>query len=1552
MRKLLCFALMLGTFGGMSCGNVSAQTRNGIPPFGSAAGGPDTINLANLNVDISVPIRSKAGRGTNFTYGLNYDSLIWSPVNSSGIVSWQPPSSDWGWSGLEPAGSSYVLYSVVFTSGHCGYQGQSSYQEWIYSNFAYYDNFGVWHQFPNIGGDYYNSPGGTTCPPNGPQPTTQMSELASDGSGYTLYATMAQNPIAHVVDKNGSTFNVPTSATVPTTGVTSTIDRNGNIISQSNGVYTDTLGTTALTLVSSLPTSTTLSYATPSGATPGYVVSYLGHIVRTAFGCSNVTEYNSGTTQIYLVDKITLPDGSFYHFTYEPTPGFSGDVTGRLASVTYPTGGQISYTYTGGSSGHITCSNGNPAGITRQTPDGTWSYSYVAGSGSASTTTTTDPTSSANQTVVQFQGMYETERKVYQGPSTGTLLQTVDTCYNSSASPCTTTAVNLPIAQTSRIVTLPGVSNLMSKVVNLYNGSGLPTEIDAYDYGPGAPPSSPLRKTVIAYAALGNGILSMPATVTVEDGSGVTKAQTTYTYDQGSVTATSGTPQHGAVTGSRGNATTISQLIQGTSTLSKTFTYYDTGTVNTTTDVNGTVTTLNYANSTSTCGNAFATSVNEPLSLSRSVTWNCSGAVQTQLTDENSQISSTTYTDPYFWRPASFTDPAGAVTSYSYATSSPFNWTDSKLTFNSGNSVVDSLLTVDSLGRVHLKQKRQGPASNNYDTVETDYDSVGRVARVTVPFSGTIGQTNSTAPATTTTYDPLSRPLIVTDGGSGTSTSTYSQNDVLVAIGPAPSGENTKSRQLEYNGMGQLTSVCELTSATGSGTCGQRNAQTGFWTTYTFDVMNDLTGVTQNAQAPAAQQQTRNYVYDGTSRLTSETNPEPGTTSYGYDSASGCTGTFTGDLVKRVDAVGNTTCFAYDILHRKTSATYSGPYSGVTPNKYFVYDAATVNSVAMVKAKTRLAEAYTATTQAGTKITDLGFSYSTRGETSDTYESTPHSSGYYHLTETYWASGLPFQLSGLPGLPAISYGGTIGSTVGLDGEGRITQVTASSGQNPLSGASYNVFGMPTSINYGSSDSDVFSYDANTARMTQYQFNVNTQSDMGTLTWNPNGTLKSLLIADAFNTADTQSCSYSFDDLKRVAGVNCGSATWTQTFGFDAFGNITKTGTVGFQPVYKNPTTGYTSNRFVSIPGVTVSYDLNGNVSNDGSHTYSWDAENRPVTIDGVNMTYDALGRMVEQNRSGVVTELVYGPTTEKLAFMSGQTLQKARVKLPGNASALYTSAGLSYYRHPDWLGSIRLGSNTARAMYSDVAYAPFGEAYAQAGATDYSFAGMDQDSVSGDYDGAEREYSTQGRWPSPDPSGSTSARLAFPQSWNRYAYALNNPLSLLDPTGLDCVYLNDGGSAAESIDTSSSAGECGSNGGYWIPGTVNPSSITVNVNSGWISASSNFGSFAAGCNGAGCGPGGTPGTNPFGGVPIDPATDPAIGAYGIVNNPAYYIIQDQLNALADWTNEKWQQSCPWLQWGVGGAVAVGGAMVPEASPGVVWGGVALGAAIGLPSNCP
>jgi RHS repeat-associated protein len=524
--------------------------------------------------------------------------------------------------------------------------------------------------------------------------------------------------------------------------------------------------------------------------------------------------------------------------------------------------------------------------------------------------------------------------------------------------------------------------------------------------------------------------------------------------------------------------------------------------------------------------------------------------------------------------------------------------------------------------------------------------------------------------------------------------------------------------------------------------------------------------------------------------MTSETNPETAGISYAFDLDSTC-GTSSGDLVKTLDAVGNTTCYSYDALHRNTSKTYSGSYALLTPSEYFVYDSATVNSVPMANAEARLAEAYTCFSPCSSKITDVGLSYTARGETSDVYESTPHSGGYYHVPASYWANGGPNKLNALsngnpslPGLPTFAYG--------ADGEGRPTTVTAGSGQNPVTGTTYNPYGTPpqTTVSFGSGDSDVFNSDANTGRLTQYKFNVGSNAVTGALTWNPNGTLGQLAITDPLNSSNAQTCNYTHDDLTRIASANCGSI-WSQTFTFDPFGNINKAGNSSFGATYSSST-----NRMATIGTSTPTYDANGNVTNDFLHTYAWDANGRPVTIDGIGATYDALGRMVELNRSGVYGEIVYSPSGGKLALMNVQSLVKAFVPLTGGATAVYSSSGLAYYRHSDWLGSARLATTPTQTMYGDVAYAPYGETYAQSGTADFSFTGMNQDVDQSSnpavlYDFLAREYGIQGRWPSPDPAGLLAVDPSTPQSWNRYAYVLNNPLAMTDPTGMEGVFCAD-----------------------------------------------------------------------------------------------------------------------------------------------------------------
>ena len=857
-------------FAVFSASVVVAQVSTGVPPFSSIGGGPfDQVNLGNLNVHFAIPIIHKAGRGLPFIYDLSYDSSVWYPSAVSGTNVWTPVQA-FGWRGATEIATGYVSWSY-FDQTKTTKLGTCEYITW--GGFVYHDPFGVQHQFGGKTEETIVYSG--SCPIIN---TPNFNGTAKDGSAYTI----------NVAGYNGVLITSPTGKQISPpansgTGAASYIDNNGNeITTDGSGHFTDTLGTTLLTVAGNAPSPQTFTYTNPQGGTSSYTMNYQAYTIKTKFGVSGIGEY--GPLSNYLVSSISLPDGTAYDFTYEQTPSsasctplggtYSGFcTTGRLASVSLPTGGTITYSYTGGSNGIE--SDGSASGLTRiLSGSGTWTYtrtlnSGTPGPGSTWTTTITDPaTPTNNQAAIAFTedsangassaatyNLYETLRQVYQGSvSPSNLLATTTTCYNANYASCSTAAITSPISQTDTYYQPSGGSTRLSEIQynGSFSGSGLVSRDDEYDYGvsQGAAPGNThlIKQTITAYASLGNGIIGAPASVTVNDWSGGTSntiAYTSYNYDQTTATSTSGTPQHISVTGSRGNLTTLGTKASSSTTVYQTFSYYDTGTLNTSTGLStspstpGPQTTFTYG--TGSCGNSFATLISEPLSLTRANVWNCVGGVITQATDENSKNITINYTDANFWRPSSIIDQATNATSITYSGQTSI---EAALVFNGGNSASDILTTLDEYGRPGLYQRRQTSTGSTFDTYETDYNSVGLPSRSTMPFTASAGGTSSTAPSVQTTYDALGRRLSVFDNNGGTVSYQYVKNDVLQTI----SGTQTFKKQFEYDGLGRLSSVCEVsTSLPGVGTCGQAQTQTGYWTKYTYDALGHLLTVTQNA---------------------------------------------------------------------------------------------------------------------------------------------------------------------------------------------------------------------------------------------------------------------------------------------------------------------------------------------------------------------------------------------------------------------------------------------------------------------------------------------------------------------------------------------------------------------------------------------------------------------------------------------------------------------------------------------------------------------------------
>ena len=169
-----------------------------------------------------------------------------------------------------------------------------------------------------------------------------FSQKAGDGSGYSIVVSGNQQtggfgPVT-LYGRDGKVYAAPLNSNA---GTGNFADRNGNeiTVNGSGGFYDTLSGTTASLTVSqgAPPTSTTFSYTAPSTGTASYTMKYGSYTVQTNFGCSGIN--HMGATQEYLVSEIDLPDNTKYIFTYEPTYQHSGSVTGRMASVTLPTGG-------------------------------------------------------------------------------------------------------------------------------------------------------------------------------------------------------------------------------------------------------------------------------------------------------------------------------------------------------------------------------------------------------------------------------------------------------------------------------------------------------------------------------------------------------------------------------------------------------------------------------------------------------------------------------------------------------------------------------------------------------------------------------------------------------------------------------------------------------------------------------------------------------------------------------------------------------------------------------------------------------------------------------------------------------------------------------------------------------------------------------------------------------------------------------------------------------------------------------------------------------------
>jgi RHS repeat-associated protein len=354
-----------------------------------------------------------------------------------------------------------------------------------------------------------------------------------------------------------------------------------------------------------------------------------------------------------------------------------------------------------------------------------------------------------------------------------------------------------------------------------------------------------------------------------------------------------------------------------------------------------------------------------------------------------------------------------------------------------------------------------------------------------------------------------------------------------------------------------------------------------------------------------------------------------------------------------------------------------------------------------------------------------------------------------------------------------SISGTITRT--YDGLDRLTQEVTPQGTISYV---YDAAGRRTSMTVQGQTQVTYTYD-NADRLTQ----ITQGSATVTIAYDNADRRTSLTLPNGVVT------EYAYDAASRLTGLTyklSGTPIGMLTYSYDASGNRTVVGgtwaRVGL-PAALTSATYNAANQQTAFAGTTQTLDLNGNLTSDGTLTYTWDARDRLASLSGgatASFQYDPLGRRTSKTINSTQTGFLYdglnpvqelSGSTPTANLLTGLGIDEFLARTDSTTTRTYLSEALG--------STVALTDNsgTVQASYT---YEPFGATSATGtpGGNSFDYTGRENDGTGLKYYRARYYSPLRQRFVSEDPLGANGGDA------NLYAYVANVPTNASDPEGL------------------------------------------------------------------------------------------------------------------------------------------------------------------------